>query len=65
MNTQAQILLTRIVGLIVLALLVLLLDLRNEAPEGAGFDLLPAGTAVLAMPLQSAQGGRAAEIAAR
>lgn len=62
MSTQSQtagsILLTRIVGLIVLALLVLLLDLRNEAPGGAGFDLLPTGTAVLAMPLDTPQGMR-------
>jgi hypothetical protein len=58
MNTQTQtagsILLTRIVGLIVLALLVLLLDLRNEAPGTMGFDLLPSGTAVtLAVPLEN------------
>jgi hypothetical protein len=60
MNTQTQTagsnLLTRIVGLIVLALLVLLLDLRNEAPGSSGFDLLPTGTAALAMPLDAMQG---------
>lgn len=57
MNTPTQTagsnLLTRIVGLIVLALLVLLLDLRNEAPGTMSFDLLPSGTAILAAPLPS------------
>ncbi len=59
MNTSIQTagsnLVTRIVGLIVLALLVLLLDLRNEAPVGARSDLLPSETAVtLAAPLENA-----------
>lgn len=53
-QTMGSLLLTRIVGLIILALLVLLLDLRNEAPGAAGFDLLPSGTAALAVPLEGA-----------
>lgn len=46
METAGASLLARIVGLIVLALLVLLLDLRNEVPGAPGFDLVPAGQAV-------------------
>jgi hypothetical protein len=57
MSAQAQttgsLLLTRIVGIILLALLALLLDIRNEAPGAGGFDLLSTGTAALAMPLEN------------
>lgn len=57
MSAQAQTtgstLFTRIVGFILLALLALLLDIRNEAPGAMGLDLLPAGTAALTVPLES------------
>lgn len=56
-QTAGSNLLTQIVGLIALALLVLLLDLRNEAPAAVGLDVLPAETAVLAAPPHGAAGG--------
>lgn len=52
-RTTGSLLLTRIVGFILLALLALLLDIRNEAPGTMGLDLLPAGTAALAVPLEN------------
>jgi uncharacterized membrane protein len=59
MSAQAQTtgspILTRIVGFILLALLALLLDIRNEAPGTVGFDLLSTGTAALAVPLESVE----------